>query len=95
MFWITVLAIGFFMNIDSRMKLINVMCYSGYKADERPIKFTLRKRTLFVEETIDRWYGPNNNYFKVLANDKNIYIIRYDRDRDLWTLEKIINPKHG
>ncbi|MEA3358549.1 MAG: hypothetical protein U9R17_03970 [Thermodesulfobacteriota bacterium] len=79
------------MKIDSRLKSINVICYSGYKTDERPIKFTLRERTLLVEEIIDRWYDPTSSYFKVLANDKNVYLIRCDHDRDLWTVEKIMH----
>jgi len=78
------------MKIDSRLKVIHVSSYSGYKADERPISFTLLGRELMVEEIIDRWYGPNNSFFKVLANDGKVYLIKYDQDKDQWTLEKIM-----
>ncbi len=81
------------MKIDSRLKLIQVSCYSGYKANERPNNFTVRGRNLQVEKIIDRWYGINHNYFKVLANDEKIYLIRYDQGKDLWTLEKIVGLK--
>lgn len=81
------------MKIDSRLKVIHVSCYSGYKADERPISFTLLGRELMVEEIIDRWYGPNNSFFKVLANDSRVYLIKYDQDEDQWTLEKIMGLK--
>ncbi|NVM26367.1 MAG: hypothetical protein HWN70_10705 [Desulfobacterales bacterium] len=81
------------MKIDSRLKVINVSCYSGYKANERPIDFTVRGRKLMVEEIMDRWYGVDHSYFKVLANDQKIYLIRYDQDEDLWTLEKIMGSK--
>jgi len=77
------------MKLDSRLKVIHVTCYSGYKANERPIHFTVRGRKLLVEEIIDRWYGTNDNYFKVLANDHKVYLIKYNRNEDLWTLEKI------
>lgn len=83
------------MKIDSRLKVIQVSCYSGYKANERPINFTVRGRNLLVEEIIDRWYGVNHSYFKILANDQKIYLIRYDQDEDLWTLEKIMGLKTG
>ena len=83
------------MKIDSRLKVIQVGCYSGYKANERPINFTVRGRNLLVEEIIDRWYGVNHSYFKILANDQKIYLIRYDQDEDLWTLEKIMGLKTG
>ena len=81
------------MKIDSRLKVIQVSCYSGYKTNERPINFTVRGRNLLVEEIIDRWYGVNHSYFKILANDQKIYLIRYDQDEDLWTLEKIMGLK--
>jgi len=83
------------MKIDSRLKVIKVSCYSGYRANERPINFTVRGRNLLVEEIIDRWYGVNHSYFKILANDQKIYLIRYDQDEDLWTLEKIMGLKTG
>ena len=79
------------MKIDTRLKVIHVSCYSGYKADERPVNFTVRGRKLAVEEIIDRWYGPHNSFFKVLADDKKVYLIKYDQDDSLWTLEKIID----
>ena len=83
------------MKIDSRLKNIQVNCYSGYKANERPINFTVRGRKLMVEEIIDRWYGINDKYFKVLANDHKVYLIKYNQDYDLWTLEKIFRLKSG
>ncbi len=83
------------MKIDSRLKVIQVSCYSGYKASERPINFTFRGQKLLVEEILDRWYGVNHSYFKILANDQRVYIIRYDEDEDLWTLEKILGLKIG
>ncbi len=81
------------MKIDSRLKVIHVDCYSGYKVNERPIDFTVRGRKLIVEEIVDRWYGVDHSYFKILANDQKIYLIRYDQDEDLWTLEKIMDSK--
>ena len=81
------------MRIDSRLKVIQVSCYSGYKANERPTDLTVRGRKLMVEKIIDRWYGVNHSYFKILANDQKIYLIRYDQDEDLWTLEKIMDSK--
>jgi hypothetical protein len=81
------------MKIDSRLKVIHVSCYSGYKADERPINFTVRGRKLMIEEILDRWYGVNDSYFKILADDKKVYLIKYDQDKDLWTLEKILGLK--
>jgi len=83
------------MKIDSRLKVIHVSCYSGYKANERPINFTVRGRKLIVEQILDRWYGVSSSYFKILADDQKIYLIKYAQDEDLWTLEKILGLKTG
>ena len=29
-----------------------------------------------VEEVLDQWYGPSDTYFKVRADDGNLYILR-------------------
>ena len=41
------------------MKL-RVECYSGNKADERPVRFYLGEQLRMVEEILDQWYGPND-----------------------------------
>jgi hypothetical protein len=55
---------------------VDVVCYSGHKVDERPIRFRLGGRDYLVEELLDQWYGPHDIFFKVQANDGNIYILR-------------------
>jgi len=57
------------------MKL-NVECYAGRKADERPIRFRLEGREYFVEAVLDQWYDPERISYKVLADDGNFYILR-------------------
>lgn len=68
------------------MLTIKVKTYSGYKADERPIGFSIGDRALVVEEVVDRWYGQGHDYFKVAADDGCTYIIRRDRESDRWEL---------
>ena len=58
------------------MKL-QVECYSGSKADERPVRFRLGERLFMVEEVLDQWYGPDDSFFKLRADDGNLYIIRH------------------
>jgi len=57
------------------MKL-EVECYSGRKADERLVRFRLDGHEYLVEEVLDQWYGPSDAYFKVRADDGNLYILR-------------------
>lgn len=48
---------------------ISVQSYSGYKADERPIKFWVSERPLFVESIEEQWRGTDSVYFRVHADD--------------------------
>jgi hypothetical protein len=65
---------------------VNVKCYAGFKADERPVEFRLGERDYVVEDILDRWYGPAEVFFKVRANDGNVYILRHAEEQDEWTL---------
>ena len=64
-------------------------CYSGFKADERPVRFFLGERGYQVLEIQDQWYGPESTYFKVRADDGNFYILRnaWSEQTSSWFLE--------
>jgi hypothetical protein len=68
---------------------IRVECYSGFKADERPLRFFLGERGYQVLEIQDQWYGPESTYFKVRADDGNFYILRnaWSEQTSSWFLE--------
>ena len=57
------------------MKL-EVECYSGRTADERPVRFRLEDCPYLVEEVLDQWYGPQGAFYKVRADDGNLYTLR-------------------
>jgi hypothetical protein len=40
-----------------------------------------------VEEILDQWYGIDYTYFKLRADDKNLYILKCDETTDEWSLE--------
>jgi hypothetical protein len=69
------------------MNDIRVQCYAGYKADEKPRRFSLRGRDFIVSEVDDQWYSPAAVYFRVLADDGNYYVLRHDEVQDSWTLD--------
>ena len=66
---------------------VTVQTYAGYRGDERPISFTLEGRILGIMDIVDRWYDPDHNIFKVLADDGGIYLLRYDMNADNWELD--------
>jgi hypothetical protein len=67
---------------------VEVECYAGLKADEKPVRFWLEGQAYMVKEVIDQWYGPEHMFFKVRAEDGNLYVLRHvtsvpDGDWDL------------
>ncbi|RQW76916.1 MAG: hypothetical protein EHM51_02700 [Geobacter sp.] len=68
------------------MEKLDVQTYSGFKADERPVSFSLGERSLQVREIVDRWYDVDHNYYKVLADDGKSYLLRHDLNADAWEL---------
>lgn len=79
--------------VPASYERIEVECYSGYKADERPLAFTYQGRRREVEEIVDRWYEgevdpgrPTTNYFKVKTTDGDISILRYLSLFDAWSI---------
>lgn len=71
-------------------KKIEVMAYSGYKANERPLYLVLDEQRLEVKKTLDTWYGVEHDYFKVLADDGKVYLLKWHRFLDMWFIEKIL-----
>ena len=69
------------------MNEIHVQCYAGYRADQRPSRFTVCGRNFDVIEVDDQWYSPDATYFRVRAHDGNYYVLRHDEGQDLWTLD--------
>jgi hypothetical protein len=69
------------------MREVHVEGYSGYRADERPVRFTLGETTLEITSVEDRWYSPGAEFFRLLASDGNRYILRHDIGQDSWVLE--------
>jgi hypothetical protein len=77
----------------SSYETISVECYSGYKANERPVAFIFRDRRREVAEILDRWYEggtrpgrPEVNYFKVKTTDGEVFLLRYLSLFDAWTV---------
>jgi len=71
----------------------DVITYSGSKPDEYPLEFTFRDTQYQVREIIDRWYEsgvkagtPIYNYFKVLTEQNDVFIIRHNQRYDSWAL---------
>lgn len=74
-------------------QIVRVECYSGYKADERPVRIAFGEKTLEVTEVEDRWYSPGATYFRVLVGSGERYVLRHDDAQDVWSLTAFRAPE--
>jgi len=81
------------MSTQTFPKKIEVVGYSGYKANERPLSFVLDERKLRVSDVIERWYGVEHDYFKVIAEDDHVYLFKWHRIRDVWFVVKVLGKE--
>jgi len=76
--------------MSQEVKKIEVIAYSGYKSNERPLRFVLNDKSVEIKGILDRWYGEEHDYFKVLAHDGYVYLLKWHRSLDIWFLVKVI-----
>lgn len=69
--------------------IVEVQCYAGRKADERPVRFRLLERDYAVEEIIEQWYGPDDSFFQVRADDGKLYLLRRHTATGIWTIDPV------
>ena len=81
---------GVFVSDDKWPEKVYVESYSGYKVNERPTLFILKDRQVGVVDILDRWYGPEDDFFKVLADDGGVYLLKWRRFADEWYLLKAV-----
>jgi hypothetical protein len=69
------------------VKTVEVESYSGYKADQHPLRLKLAGGTLEISEVDDRWYSPGETVFRVRVANGDRYLLRHVEAQDVWTLE--------
>ena len=72
--------------------MIKVEFCSGYQIKEKPIAFQFCDRQYKIKEVVDQWYGEGEVYFKVEADDNNIYLLKYEEGQGCWDLIFYQNP---
>jgi hypothetical protein len=65
---------------------IKVESFSDPKGRESPARFHLGTRTIGVEAVVDRLYGEQACYFRVLGDDENSYILKGPLEDGSWEL---------
>lgn len=59
---------------------------TGPHGDPEPFAFMLGESRLDVVHIVDRWFGEDYCYFKLLASDDATYILRFDTPSRHWNL---------
>src|SRR6185436_15497769 len=66
---------------------IYVEAYSGFKANERPLRFYVDEDTYEISAIQDLWQDPHATYYKVRTTQQKTYLLRYDQWEDQWSLQ--------
>ena len=70
---------------------IRVECYAGYRGEQEPLAFWLGERRVAVRAVVDRWFAPRQRWFRVDANDGNMYVLRQDDDPQGQFFDRIVD----
>src|SRR5678816_4704017 len=65
---------------------IKVESVPDAKGQETPSRFLLGTRTINVGAVVDRWYGEQACYYRVLGDDENSYILKGPLEDGSWEL---------
>lgn len=74
---------------------VQVKCYSGFKANERPLSFSISGRDFTVMDIEGSWFEENETgrerrtFFRVRADDGDLYLLSCDEKRGDWILHRI------
>lgn len=65
---------------------IQVQCYAGRKADERPVSFRIDDHHYLVDDIIEQWYGPDQSFFRV-RRGAHVVLLCHMTSADTWRIE--------
>ena len=74
--------------INPEKEIIEVISYSGYASNERPIYFYLGNNRMVVEQVQKRWRDQESDFFKIIADNGVEYLMEWNRGSDQWFLSK-------
>jgi hypothetical protein len=45
------------------------------------------ERDYMVEEIVEQWYGPDDTFYKVRADDHSLYLLRFHTSTSTWGID--------
>jgi hypothetical protein len=67
-------------------QVVYVECYSGFKAEERPMRIVFGSQAMEVAEVEDRWYSPGATFFRVRVEGGDRYVLKREDAQNRWSL---------
>ena len=74
---------------------VEVKCYSGFKANERPLSFMHSGREFSIMDIEGSWYEEDEAgsmrraCFRVRADDGDLYLLSREENKDDWFLHRV------
>lgn len=65
---------------------IKVTCTAHHRGEETPVSFSVGEARRTVTDIRDAWLAPDHRYFKLVADDGGLYILRHDTNSQEWEL---------
>lgn len=70
-----------------------IICYSGYKAEEKPLYMIEKGKKIRFETIEDSWREPGVDCYRVRAENGKRFLLQYCRGEDHWTVHLINDHK--
>jgi hypothetical protein len=69
-----------------------VQCYSGYRYDQRPYRFTWQDQMFEVEAVLRQENTPQGRRFLVRTDHGDLFALEYNQDTDQWQINPATLP---
>ncbi len=65
---------------------VQVECHLGFHGEEEPVSFFLGQHQVRIMDIQDRWFSTDHQYFMLLDDLGDMYIIRRDFRFERWEM---------
>ena len=69
---------------------VDVIAYSGYRANERPMYFRKHGKKIRIKKILKQWYEPEHHYFRIIGDDQRTYLLQWSLKTDEWLIREEI-----
>ena len=68
------------------MENFEILNTDDHRGQEVPNSFTFGIKKVEITFILDQWNTPENRYLKILGDDGNSYLLKYDPFKENWAL---------